>query len=215
MIKKSAYFNIAVQALLAITSTAVFATAANAAGSADSGAEKASTCIACHGPGGNSANPSWPSLAGQNEAYFVKTIAAFKVPQGEDGGRYDVVMGSQAMGLSEQDAADLGAYFAGQKMAGKVANPSIVGAGERLYRGGNKEASVSACIACHGPSGRGNAPAAYPSLAGQHAVYTTKQLKDYRSNARKSDDSAIMRSISARLTDDEIAAVASYIQGLR
>jgi cytochrome c553 len=215
VIKKPAYFNTAVQALLAIISIAFFATAANAAGSADSGAEKASTCVACHGPDGNSANPSWPSLAGQNEAYFVKTIEAFKLPQGEDGGRYDVIMSGQSMALSEQDAADLGAYFAKQKMAGKVADPALIGTGERLYRGGNKTAGVSACIACHGPSGRGNAPAAYPSLAGQHAVYTIKQLKDYRSAARMSDDSAIMRSISERLTDDEIAAVASYIQGLR
>jgi len=191
-----------------------------AAGDADQGASKAATCIACHGVNGNSVNPSWPSLAGQHESYIAATLEAFKQPLGSDnqtaeGGRYDVVMSGQTLALNEQDMADLGAYFAAQKMAGKVSDPSLVAAGERLYRGGNKEAGVSACIACHGPSGRGNPPAGYPSVAGQHAVYTAKQLTDYRSAARKSDDGQIMRSVSERLTDDEIKAVAAYMQGLR
>ena len=124
-------------------------------------------------------------------------------------------MTGQAINLSAEDLADLGAYFNAQRMTGKVSDPALVGEGEGLYRGGNIEANVSACIACHGPSGRGNAPAAYPSIAGQHAVYTIKQLQDYRSGARKSDKSEVMRSITERMTDNEIAAVASYIQGLR
>ncbi len=220
MINQSTLFKVAVQALLAITSTAFFSSLSLAAGSAEDGQEKAATCIACHGSDGNSANPQWPSLAGQNTAYLEKTLKAFQQPLGSDGkvtdgGRYDPVMTGQATNLSEQDMADLAAYFTGQKMAGKVSDPSLVGAGERLYRGGNMEANISACIACHGPNGRGNGPAGYPSLAGQHAVYTAKQLKDYRSGARKSDNAAIMRSITERLTDAEIEAVASYIQGLR
>lgn len=219
MIKNSAIFKVAAQALLGFTSVVALATTAQAAGDAKSGEEKAATCVACHGQQGNSAAPNWPSLAGQNEAYIVDTLKAFQIPQegGKtvEGGRYDVVMTGQAIPLSEQDMADLGAYFEQQKMAGKVASPDLVGAGESLYRGGNKDAAISACIACHGPSGKGNPPAGYPSLAGQHATYTIKQLKDYRSGNRKSDDSAIMRSIAERLTDDEINAVASYIQGLR
>jgi len=205
---------IAGQAVALTAVTTLFSTAF-AAGDADQGATKAATCIACHGPNGNSLNPTWPSLAGQHEAYIVDTLKAFKQPNGAEGGRYDVVMSGQALPLSEQDMADIGAYFAKQKMAGKVANPDLVALGERLYRGGDKEAKVSACIACHGPSGRGNAPAGYPSLAGQHATYTAKQLNDYRSGARKSDSGEIMRSVSARLTDDEIKAVSAYIQGLR
>ena len=220
MIIKSAYLNLSLRALLAVFSTAVLASGAQAAGSIDAGKEKAATCIACHGVDGNSANPQWPSLAGQGEAYMISTTAAFQVPLGDngeviEGGRYDPVMTGQAINHTPEDLADLGAYFNAQTMAGKVADPELVGEGENLYRGGNIEANVSACIACHGPSGRGNAPAAYPSIAGQHAVYTIKQLQDYRSGARKSDKSAVMRSITERMTDNEIAAVASYIQGLR
>lgn len=220
MIIKSTYLNVSLRALLAVFSTVALASGAQAAGSIDAGKEKAATCIACHGVDGNSANPQWPSLAGQGEAYMISTTEAFQIPLGEagevvEGGRYDPVMTGQAINLSAEDLADLGAYFNAQRMTGKVSDPALVGEGEGLYRGGNIEANVSACIACHGPSGRGNAPAAYPSIAGQHAVYTIKQLQDYRSGARKSDKSGVMRSITERMTDNEIAAVASYIQGLR
>lgn len=220
MIIKSTYLNVSLRALLAVFSTVALTSGAQAAGSIDAGKEKAATCIACHGVDGNSANPQWPSLAGQGEAYMISTTEAFQIPLGEagevvEGGRYDPVMTGQAINLSAEDLADLGAYFNAQRMTGKVSDPALVGEGEGLYRGGNIEANVSACIACHGPSGRGNAPAAYPSIAGQHAVYTIKQLQDYRSGARKSDKSEVMRSITERMTDNEIAAVASYIQGLR
>jgi len=179
-------------------------------GDADAGAKKAGTCAACHGMDGNSVNPQWPSLAGQNARYIVATLQAFK-----DGTRSDVLMGAQAAGLSEQDMADLAAYFAAQTPARRTANPDLAEAGGRLYRGGDMEAEISACIACHGPTGRGNSPAAYPALAGQHAAYTVKQLNDYKSGTRKSDgDSQIMRNITARLSQDEIEAVAAYMQGL-
>jgi len=183
---------------------------AQAAGDAAAGATKAGTCAACHGMDGNSVNPLWPSLAGQNEAYLVNTLNAFK-----NGTRTDLLMSAQAAALTDQDIADLAAHFAAQKPAQRTANPSLVGAGEMLYRGGNKEAKISACIACHGPTGQGNAPAAYPAVAGQHAAYTAKQLADYQSGARTSDgDAKIMRSITARLSKDEIDAVAAYMQGL-
>ena len=97
----------------------------------------------------------------------------------------------------------------------KTADPKLVAAGERLYRGGNKDTGVGACIACHGPEGGGNDPAAYPSIAGQHAPYVAAQLKAYRAGQRSSDINQIMRNNTARLTDAEIDAVSSYIQGLR
>ena len=159
---------------------------------------------------GNSVNPLWPSLAGQNEAYLVKTLNAFK-----NGTRTDLLMSAQAAVLTEQDIADLAAHYAAQKPTQRTADPSLAGAGEQLYRGGNKEARISACIACHGPTGQGNGPAAYPAVAGQHATYTAKQLADYQSGARTSDgDAKIMRSVTARLSKDEINAVAAYMQGL-
>ena len=179
-------------------------------GSASAGADKAGTCAACHGMDGNSVNPQWPSLAGQNANYIVATLQAFK-----EGTRSDVLMGAQAAGLSAQDMADLAAHFAGQTPARRTADPALAEAGARLYRGGDMDAEISACMACHGPTGRGNGPAAYPALAGQHAAYTQKQLNDYKNGTRKSDgDSQIMRNITARLSQDEIEAVAAYMQGL-
>jgi cytochrome c553 len=125
-------------------------------------------------------------------------------------------MSTQAINLTDQDIADLSAYYAEQSGARRTANKDLVDAGERLYRGGDKETSISACIACHGPTGRGNAPAGYPSLAGQHAVYTEKQLNDYKNDQRQTDgNSRTMRMITERLTNKEIKEVSAYIQGLR
>ncbi len=193
--------------LFSVVTTVSFA----AGGDAKAGESKAATCAACHGPNGNSVVAMWPSIAGQHESYIADTLGAFKA-----GTRKDPVMGAQALALNEQDIADLAAYYAEQTGTRRTADPKLAPAGERLYRGGNKETSISACIACHGPNGRGNGPAGYPSLAGQHAVYTAKQLNDYKSGQRESDgDTRIMRGIAERLTADEINEVAAYIQGLR
>lgn len=207
---RSARSMAAVSAIFIFGLFALAGNTAQAAGDAAAGASKAGTCAACHGMDGNSVNPLWPSLAGQNEAYLVNTLNAFK-----NGTRTDLLMSAQAAVLTEQDIADLAAHFAAQTPTQRTADPSLAGAGEQLYRGGNKEARISACIACHGPTGQGNAPAAYPAVAGQHAVYTAKQLTDYQSGARTSDgDTKIMRSVTARLSKDEINAVAAYMQGL-
>ncbi len=180
------------------------------AGDAARGESKAIVCSACHGPEGNSLNPEWPSLAGQNEAYIVAALKAFK-----EGKRENVLMSSQAIGLTDQEMADLGAYYASKKMAPKEADPAIVAIGERIYRGGIKEKEVAACIACHGPTGHGNAPAGYPAVGGQYATYTATQLAAYGDGARDSDPHGVMRSIAGSLTENETRAVASYIQGLR
>lgn len=181
------------------------------AGSVEAGQAKAVTCSACHGMDGNSANPDWPSLAGQHESYLTKALRSFR-----SGERQNVLMSAMALPLSDEDIADLSAYYAAQTLAPSVADPELVPAGERLYRGGNKDTGVPACIACHGPSGRGNALAGWPSVSGQHAAYAAIQLRAYRSKERVTDgDTQMMRNIAAMLTDDEIRAVTSYIQGLR
>jgi cytochrome c553 len=195
----------------AVLALSMLAGNAIAAGDPEAGKTKSATCAACHGADGNSVNPQWPSIAGQNAAYLTKTLNAFK-----EGTRSDPLMTAQAMGLSDADIADLAAYFASQKATGRTADPALAEAGEDLYRGGNMESNLTACIGCHGPAGRGNAPAGYPSLSGQHAAYTAKQLADYQSKARKSDgDTQIMRNVAARLTQEEINQLAAYIQGLR
>ena len=181
-------------------------------GSAEDGKAKAITCTACHGPEGNSANPLWPNIAGQGAPYLVAQLKAFK-----DGKRQDPLMTSQAMLLSDQDMADLAVYFESLPQASQaVADASLVDKAEALYRGGNVSDQTSACMACHGPTGRGNPAAKYPALNGQHATYTAKQLRDYATGARESDGKTrMMRDIAGKLSEDDIVALASYIQGLR
>lgn len=182
----------------------------NAAGDAAAGKAKSATCAACHGADGNSFNPAWPSLAGQHADYIVAQLKAY-----QEGTRSDPMMSGMAMGLSEQDLADLAAFYASQSLTEKTADADLAAAGERLYRGGNLETGVAACAACHGPSGMGNPAAGWPRVAGQHAQYTGDQLRRYREGNRTSDMQSIMRQVAATMTDAEIEAVASYIQGLR
>jgi cytochrome c553 len=181
-------------------------------GSADAGKVRSLTCGACHGAEGNSSNPAWPNLAGQNAPYLVAQLKAFK-----EGSRMDPLMSAQAMMLSDEDMADLAVYYESLPAAAQaVADENLLNRGEALYRGGNLEDKTSACLACHGPTGRGNPAAAYPALRGQHAVYVAKQLNDYASGARKSDGKThMMRDIAATLDNDDIAALSSYVQGLK
>jgi len=191
-------------ALVVVTGTS------QAAGDADAGQAKAQVCFSCHGVNGNSVNPIWPKLSGQHESYIAKQLADFKA--GDQ--RNDPLMLGQVMSLSPQDMADLAAFFARQKPVAGSADETKTALGEKIYRGGNKATGVSACIACHGPTGAGNPAAKYPLLSGQHAAYTVQTLKDFRGGVRKNDPGKMMQNIAARMTDAEIEAVSSYMQGL-
>jgi cytochrome c553 len=188
----------------------VIAAGPAAAGDAALGAQKAAVCGACHGMTGSSVNPEWPSLAGQPEAYIVAQLQQFK-----QGARVNPLMTPMAAPLAENDMQDLGAHFAQQTPAGLEADPSNWKAGEKLYRGGDSARGIPACIACHGPQGRGNGPARYPALRAQHSVYAYNQLKAFATGGRKSAGNDIMQLVASRLTDDEMRALASYTQGLR
>jgi cytochrome c553 len=179
-------------------------------GDPEAGAQKAVVCGACHGMNGNSVNPEWPNLAGQHASYIAAQLELFK-----QGVRNNVIMAPNAMILGEQDMADLGAYFARQPLQGLEADPSLVARGEQLYRGGDATRDRPACIACHGPQGQGNAPARYPALRAQHSLYTYTQLKAYASGERKAAGNEIMQFVAAKLSDEDMRSVASYLQGLR
>jgi len=181
-------------------------------GSLETGKERAVTCIACHGAEGNSSIPMWPNLAGQGAPYTLSQLKAFK-----SGSRNNPLMYAQAMMLSETDMKDLAVYYESLAAAKQtVADDSLIELGEAIYRGGKKDNNVPACLACHGPTGRGNAAAKYPSLQGQHAQYTAKQLKDYANELRTTDGKTrIMRNIAKNLSENDINALSSYIQGLR
>ena len=132
-----------------------------AAGTKEAGQAKSTPCIACHGIDGNSANPEWPSIAGQHESYTVRQLKAFR-----DGVRQNPLMSPMAAGLSDQDIADLAALYSSQTARGGEAEPSKVKLGQKVYRAGNAQEQTMACAACHGPTGRGNPLAGYPAHPG-------------------------------------------------
>ena len=179
------------------------------AGDVEAGKSKSIVCSACHGQDGNSINPLWPSLAGQHKQYTIHTLRAY-----QNGTRVDAVMQAQVMALTEQDLEDIAAYYNAQTMQKKDYDYGLAKKGESLYRGGNASTGVAACIACHGPTGRGNPGAGYPSLAGQHAEYTADALKGYIKTERKAGLNDMMQSLATRLTAEEIEAVSEYIQAL-
>lgn len=199
--------------LVAIAATCALlgsATAALAAGDPAAGKAKSAVCVACHNPDGNSTNPTYPKLAGQSADYMTKQLVEFK-----SGARVNAIMVGMVAALTPQDMEDLSAYFASQQIARGAADPALAPAGEALFRGGNLTSGVSACMACHGATGAGNPAAKFPALAGQHDVYIETQLKAFRAMERTNDAGQMMRGVAAKLTDQEIKAVASYIQGLQ
>lgn len=190
----------------------VFSSQSLAQGSAEAGQAKAVSCGACHGIDGNSLSPAWPNLAGQHASYFIRQLEAY-----QNGERQDALMTTLASGLSAEDMADLAAYYAALPALQRGADPELVELGQSVYRSGLPDRGVAACIACHGPSGRGNPLASFPVVRGQHATYTVATLHAYATGERRSDGSVnqMMRDIAVSLREDEILAVASYIQGLR
>jgi cytochrome c553 len=186
-----------------------FATA-RAEGDLEAGKTKSATCVACHNADGNSVNPEWPKLAGQHEGYVIQQLLYFS-----NGERDNAIMKGIAANLTDQDREDLAAYFASQKVVYGTADPELVELGEMIYRGGNSESGVAPCMGCHGPNGAGNPPANYPALRGQHAKYVENQLHGFAEGNRINENSIKMMQITAsRMTNKEIRAVASYIQGL-
>lgn len=215
---------------LRIVFTALIATAAPmawCAGSADAGAAKAATCLACHGMNGNSTNPEWPNLAGQNAAYIVGQLHLFHDGKrtGMPGNVNAAMMPPMAVSLGDQDIEDVAAYYATQVPVGLEADPSYYQNGRVLYVRGDAARQIPACAACHGPVGRGNPDAGYPALRGQHSVYLIRQLETYGADDRYTknakgtssggDNDAIMHAIASRLSAEDMRNLASFIQGMR
>ena len=187
-------------------------------GSIQNGSGKSAVCSSCHGPNGNSTNPEWPRLAGQSAVYIAEQLRLFK-----SGVRNNPIMKPLAGILSDQDIADVAVYYQAQTVTGLEADPSFWKAGSDLYRRGDKARNIPACIACHGPAGRGNLTAGYPALRAQESVYVAKQLSDYASGARYTGtnvptadpNSVMMLTIAKRLTPEDVRNLASYVQGMR
>ncbi len=183
-----------------------------AQGDASAGQAKAAICAACHGADGNSTVPQWPKLAGQHADYIVRQFNLIK-----SGARPVPEMAGIVAAISEQDIDDIAAWFSSQVIKGGVADESLVKSGEKLWRAGNAESGVPACMACHGPAGEGIPLAGYPALRGQHAVYIVSSLTRFRAGTNwgeKDVNSQVMNGVATALKDNEINAVASYIEGL-
>jgi cytochrome c553 len=189
-------------------------------GTAAAGATKSAVCSSCHGPNGNSSKdtPQWPRLAGQSAVYIAEQLRLFRA-----GTRDNPIMKPLAATLSDQDISDLAVYYQAQTVAGLEADPSYWKAGSELYRRGDKARNIPACIACHGPVGRGNIAAGYPALRAQQSAYVQTQLTNYANGSRYSGtnvatadpNSVMMFTIAKRLTPEDIRNVASYVQGMR
>ena len=167
-------------------------------------------CAACHTSDGNSTNPTYPALAGQSPEYIAKQLHEFK-----SGARKNATMAPNAAKLSEEDMLNLAAYFSAQQPKPRLAkDASLIADGQKVFKGGNAGSGVPACASCHGPSGAG-IPVQFPRLAGQHSKYVVSQLKNFRSGDRANDGGKMMEVIARKLNDQEMKAVAEYVNGLR
>jgi cytochrome c553 len=205
--KKSATF---LSWLIPLAALAVVQTA-SAQGDAAAGANKVMICATCHGNGGNSQIPQNPSLAGQNANYIAKQLQDY-----QSGARQNPIMAPMAASLSERDIADIAAYYSSQprQLVGAQPDQDALALAESIYRAGNGDISAAACTACHSPTGKGNSPAGFPAVGGQHSEYTLAQLRAFRAGERNNDLNGMMRTVVERLTDAELEALANYLAGL-
>ncbi len=181
-----------------------------AGGDPEAGEGQSQACVACHGQDGNSPQGQWPNIAGQHAGYTFEQLQAFKA--GEQ--RSNAQMAGIVADLNEEDMRDLAAYFSEQPVKIMGANDEArVERGREIYLGGIPSKGVAACVACHGPRGKGNAAADYPRVGGQWPQYLVTQLEAFRAGERTTDENGAM-SLADEMSDEEIRAVAEYMAGL-
>ncbi len=196
--------------VLALLAGSTLLVATNANADAAAGEKLAAKCVACHGANGNSAVPTWPKLAGAGERYMLKQLTDIS-----SGARSVPEMTGQLDGMTADDLKSIAQYFSSQTMSAAVAKDEALELGESVYRSGVQESSISACTACHSPTGAGNSLAGFPRLSGQHATYIENQLLKFQTGERTNDAESVMRDIAKRMTAAEIKAVSNYASGLR
>lgn len=185
-------------------------------GNAEAGKEKSQVCAACHGPNGESPTDMYPHLAGQHEKYLLKQLKDFKLASetGGEEGRNNPIMMGQVASLSEQDMADLAAFYASKDSPKGETPKDLIAKGEDLFRRGNPETNMPSCAGCHGPRGNGMGLAAFPDISGQHAAYTKSQLEMFRSGERANDPNEMMQGVTEKMTDEEIELLSKFLSGL-
>tara|TARA_R110002126_G_scaffold12196_22_gene53242 strand:+ start:13858 stop:14484 length:627 start_codon:yes stop_codon:yes gene_type:complete len=185
-------------------------------GDAEAGKAKATTCAACHGADGNSPADIYPKIAGQHAEYLYKQLTEYKLGMTSGGkeGRNNAIMFGMVATLSDQDMQDLAAYFSSLPMSSGTTPEDVISRGQQLYRGGDSDRGIAACIACHGPRGAGTNLAGFPKISGQHATYLKTTLQEFRSGARANDMNGMMQDIAKKLTDEDIEVLSQYLGGL-
>lgn len=200
-------------ASLAITLGVVGTASANPRAEADAAAGEslAAPCAACHGQAGISPTPTFPHLAGQQMSYLAKQIMDIR-----DGRRVVPQMAGQVDDFDDQDAWDVAAFYAEQEshLGQADDDAELLARGEALYRAGDQQKGIPACTACHTPTGAGIGSAAYPALSGMQPEYTVSTLQDFAAGERDNDPNGVMRDIAAKMSDDDMQAVANYLLGL-
>lgn len=185
-------------------------------GDAEAGKAKSATCAACHGPDGNSPLAMYPKLAGQHAPYLYKQLTEYKLGMTTAGkeGRSNAIMFGMVAALSDQDMKDLAAYFSSQRVASGATPEDVIEAGQKLYRGGDADRGIAACIACHGPRGAGTSLAGFPRIGFQNADYVKATLEEFRAGTRTNDMNGMMREVAKKLTDEDIRVLSQYLGGL-
>ena len=201
---KASHIGAIVLALSGLTNLTAYA------GDIEAGKTKSAVCAACHGADGNSTNAAWPSLAGQHASYIYKQLKDFK-----EGRRINASMTGMVALLNDDDMKNVAAYYESQQPKSVAFDGELIEVGENIYRGGITETGVAACMGCHSPSGKGNGPAGWPSLQGQHPEYIVAQLQAFKQGARANDTGMMMRNVSKRMSDMEMKSVAAYIAGIQ
>ena len=179
------------------------------AGDAAKGKEKSAQCAACHGSDGNSPLAMNPKIAGQSAKYIVKQLKEFK-----SGARENAIMAPMASALTDDDMENIAAYYSSQEVQHAAVPEKYIALGERLYRAGDSDRDIPACMACHGAQGNGMSAAGFPAVGGQHPDYTKAQLIAFRDGSRDNDANNVMRDVVAKMSDEQIEALAYYLVGL-
>jgi cytochrome c553 len=227
--------------VLTVIATLMTATIVQAQGDIQAGKQESTNCVGCHGSDGNSMVSTFPKLAGQHASYLVKQLHAFQngsrhapmmvsFAKGLSNQAIDDVASFYALQpisanpmprLKSDDYEEVkddghSKHKPVHHDKGKEAElNALLTFGGDLYRNGDLDREVSACIACHGPAGEGNKPAGFPSLKGQHADYLIQTLTDFKTGTRVKNPDNMMQMIAAKMTEKEIRAVSYYLSVMK
>lgn len=169
-------------------------------------------CASCHGENGVASSSNWPNVAGQKTDYTYKMLLDYQSGLRSEDER-SKLMTAAVEPMSQQDMADVAAYYASLPAHKATVKASVHADAEKLVRRGDPTRLITPCASCHGVKGQGGKEAA-PALAGQSEKVFIRTMTLYKNGARHNDVNKAMAQFAGRLTDAEIRQLAAYYQGL-